>query len=250
LAGERVRVLTWNIMHGGGADRLPRIGLALLGWSADVIAITEFRVARGGSLRGVLADHGWAHQTVSEGGRDENRVFVASRTPIVGVDRHEGLRAGLRRRLVSVALAGGTRVTAAHVPDAQRSDRDAMGARTAVWGEIVAGARRWRVGGHIVLGDLNTGRHRLDEAGASFSCTAMLGRLASLGYVDAWRSVHGVGARQASWRSHAGAGFRLDHALVSAPLAGAIRGAEYGQIALKNRLSDHAPLVVELADAA
>ncbi len=245
-----MRVLTWNIMHGGGADRLPWIGLALLGWSADVIAITEFRVARGGSLRAVLADHGWAHQVVSEGERTANRVFVASREPLVGIETHGGLRADLRRRVVSVTIRGGARVTAAHIPDAQRSDRDAMGARTAVWGEIVACARRWRDDPHLVLGDLNTGRHRLDEPGASFSCTAMLGRLASMGYVDAWRAVHGVRARQASWRSRTGAGFRLDHALVSAPLAGGIRGAAYGSNALKNRLSDHAPLLVELDDAA
>jgi endonuclease/exonuclease/phosphatase family metal-dependent hydrolase len=135
------------------------------------------------------------------------------------------------------------------MPDAQRSDRDAMVARTAVWREIVAGGRRWRVGGHVVLGDLNTGRHRLDEAGATFSCTAMLGRSRRWGTSTR-------GGRCTGW-APAGelaeprrAGFRLDHALVSAPLAGAIRGAEYGQIALKNRLSDHAPLVVELADAA
>ncbi len=245
-----MKLLTWNIMHGGGATRLPNIGLALLEWAPDLIAITEFRTIRGGSLRAVLADHGWRHQAQSPGDRGANTVFIASRRPIEGVNGHTRLRDDLRRRLLTVTLAGGTVVTAAHVPDAQRSDRAGMVARTGVWREIVATARSHRDGAHIVLGDLNTGRHRLDEAGATFSCTAMLGRLASLGYVDAWRAVHGMGARQGSWRSHAGADFRLDHALVSARLAGTIRGAAYAQNALKNRLSDHAPLLVDLEAAA
>lgn len=233
-------------MHGGGGDRLPWIGLALLDWAPDLIAITEFRSVRGGSLRGVLADHGWKFQAQSTGPRHENTVFVASRTPIVGVDAHTEL-GGLARRLVTVTLACGTSVSAAHIPDAQRSDSGGMVARTAVWRALLRRARTERAGKHVVLGDLNTGRHRLDEAGSTFSCTALLGELVSMGYVDAWRAVHGASARQASWVSHAGGGFRLDHALVSRPLAGAIRGAEYGRNALKTRLSDHAPLVVELA---
>lgn len=239
-------MLTWNIMHGGGANRLPWIGLALLEWAPDVIAITEFRRARGGALRAVLADHGWKHQAHASGKPGENLVFVASRTPMTRVDTHDEL-GGLRARLLTVELACGTGVTAAHIPDARRSDTGGMAARTAVWRALLRRARAARHGRHVVLGDLNTGRHRLDEAGATFSCTALLGELVSMGYIDAWRAVHGARARQGSWISHAGCAFRLDHALVSGSLAGAVRGAEYGQNALKTRLSDHAPLVVELA---
>jgi hypothetical protein len=199
----------------------------------------------------VLADHGWAHQAVSEGGRGENRVFVASRTPIVGVIGTRGCARASEAAWSPWRLAGGTRVTAAHIPDAQRSDRDAMVARTAVWREMLGGrapvARRHparragrpehgaappRRGGRDVLVHGDAGEPRVDGVRRRVAGGAR-------------------GARAAGeWRSHAGAGFRLDHALVSAPLAGAIRGAEYGQNALKNRLSDHAPLVVELADAA
>lgn len=242
-------MLTWNIMHGGGASRLPWIGLALLDWSPDVIAITEFRGIRGGSLRGVLADHGWRHQAQSAGARTANTVFVASRTPIARVDSHDDL-GGLRKRLLTVELACGTGITAAHIPNARRSDSGGMAKRTAVWRAVLDRARTARHGRHVVLGDLNTGRHRLDEPGATFSCTALLGELATMGYVDAWRAVHGRRARAASWVSHAGGGFRLDHALVSGPLAGTVLGASYGENTLKTRLSDHAPLVIELAPAA
>jgi len=253
-----VRLLTWNILHGGGPERLPRIALALLDWAPDVITLTEFRAARGGSLRAVLADHGWEHQAVS-GGHDPdsdpappspNRVLIASRRPIDAVDAHPGLPPALRRRILTARLRSGPRsgleVTAVHVPEAARSDRAGLVAKTAVWHELLRAARARRDADHVILGDLNTGRHRLDEAGASFSCTALLGRLASLGYADAWRTLHGA-ARQGSWFSPAGGAFRIDHALVSPPLAPRVTHAEYGLSALAEGLSDHAPLVVGLA---
>ncbi|MBZ0171544.1 MAG: hypothetical protein K8E66_04120, partial [Phycisphaerales bacterium] len=67
-----MKLLTWNILHGGGPERLCWIALALLDWAPDVIALTEFRARRGGSLRGVLADHGWPHQALSEAAASEN----------------------------------------------------------------------------------------------------------------------------------------------------------------------------------
>lgn len=246
-----MRLLTWNIMHGGGGERLPRIGLSLIGSGADVIAITEFRTARGGALRAVLADHGWVHQAQSDEdpGKSANTVFLASRRPILRAEQNHGLPPPLRRRLLTVELPGAV-ITAAHVPDAARGDRAAMVRKAAVWRAIIDGARTLRDRPHVVLGDLNTGRHRLDEPGATFTGTALLGRLVSLGYVDAWRAVHGAGARQGSWTSHTGTAYRLDHALVSGRLAGAVTGAWYDQNALKNRLSDHAPLVVDLCGTA
>lgn len=241
-----MKLLTWNIMHGGGPERLCWIALALLDWAPDVIALTEFRSRRGGGLRAVLADHGWAHQARSDAEPGENSVLLASRVPIVHADRHERLAPEHRKRLVTAELTCGTSITAAHIPDARRSDARAMVDKSTVWHEVLrtAGARKHAP--HVVMGDLNTGRHRLDEAGETFSCTALLGRLASMGYVDAWRAVHGR-ARTASWFSHAGAGFRLDHALVSGPAAGRIRSAEYGSAALGSGLSDHAPLLLEVA---
>jgi len=145
-----------------------------------------------------------------------------------------------------VRLENGLWVTAAHIPDAARFDARGMVAKTTVWHEVLRAAAARRGEPHVVLGDLNTGRHRLDEAGETFSCTALLGRLASMGYTDAWRALHGA-RRAASWYSHAGAGFRLDHALVSGPVSGRVRGAEYGRNALEMGLSDHAPLLLEVA---
>ncbi|MEO1512500.1 MAG: hypothetical protein AAFU70_10525, partial [Planctomycetota bacterium] len=74
----------WNILHGGGPERLPLIALELLEQDADVIGLCEFRACRGGSLRGVLYDHGYADQVALSGPEGGNGLLLASR---VGLDR-------------------------------------------------------------------------------------------------------------------------------------------------------------------
>lgn len=97
----------------------------------------------------------------------------------------------------------------------------------------------------MIVGDFNTGRHHLDEAGQTFTCTALLGQLATMGYADAYRATAPDG-REASWFSHTGQGFRLDHAFVSAPLAGSVRAARYAHELRLAGLSDHAPMRLDL----
>ena len=100
----------------------------------------------------------------------------------------------------------------------------------------------------MIIGDLNLGRHHLDERGATFRSTAMLGKLATLGYIDAWRHTHPDG-REYSWYSHEGSGFRIDHALVSAPIARAVTGAWYSHAERDDGISDHSALLVDLDPA-
>jgi hypothetical protein len=44
-----MRLLTWNLRHGGGARRMPWITLSLLEHKADVVVLTEFRRHVGGT---------------------------------------------------------------------------------------------------------------------------------------------------------------------------------------------------------
>ena len=83
-------------------------------------------------------------------------------------------------------------------------------ARNCLWKGVLRAARVCADRDCVLLGDFNTGRHRLDETGATFRQTANLGRLSALGYVDAWRAVN-PNKRDASWVSRAGNGFRIDH---------------------------------------
>jgi hypothetical protein len=55
-----MRLLSWNIRHGGGT-RLGRIAEEVSAYDADVIALTEFRDRPGAALRAALLEHGWPY---------------------------------------------------------------------------------------------------------------------------------------------------------------------------------------------
>jgi endonuclease/exonuclease/phosphatase family metal-dependent hydrolase len=148
-------------------------------------------------------------------------------------------------RLAEVDLpTRGLSLAAVHIPCDDRPS-----GRAAALTAVVAEARRRRDEAFVIMGDFNAGRHRLDEAGATFTCTRRMGELAALGYRDAWRDRNAT-VREASWTSHTGAGFRIDHAFVSAPLAPRVSGCWYSHRERLSGLSDHSALVLELAEAA
>jgi exodeoxyribonuclease III len=239
-----VKVMAWNILHGGGAARMPRIALALVEHDADVIVLTEFRTHVGGQIRSILADHGWVHQRSSQPGRRQNGVLVASRwrledppDPAPSV-----FSAGIcGRRWVDVFLPElEVGIAGIHVPCEGRDST-----RAAFLKGVIEVARRRVKAPFMFVGDFNLGRHYLDEEGATFANTGMLGMLATLGYIDAWRDRRPSG-REYSWYSHEGAGFRIDHALVGPALAGALAGAWYSHEERDAGISDHSALLLTL----
>jgi exonuclease III len=251
------KILTWNLRHGGGSRRMPEITLTLLEHAADIVVLTEWRKATGGQISGVLADHGLRHQHSTNPPPGCNGVLVASRHPVVVRDENlEGLFAATKaagstglathkkarnRRLIEAEVPHlGMTVIGVHVPP----DGPGTG-REAVFQAAVASARNRREEGCVLIGDLNAGRHYLDETGATFTCTRLMGELATLGYVDAWRAEHAE-KREFSWFSHEGEGFRIDHALVSRALSHRVRSCWYSHSERERNLSDHSVMVLDL----
>src|SRR4051794_12591009 len=74
-----MRVLSWNIMHGGGT-RIARIVEAIAGHDPDVIALTEFRTRAGEALCDALKAKGWLHVESTSPAGSDNGVCVISRT--------------------------------------------------------------------------------------------------------------------------------------------------------------------------
>lgn len=260
-----MRVVFWNILHGGGNRRTPEIALALLGWAADVVVLCEYRTTLGGQLRGVLADHGLEHQACTDPGEGSNGLLVASRLP---VERLASVGAATPQRLIGVRLAeAGMVLLGAHVPPLEAQDGEAQG----VWQALLAAARAHADGATLVIGDLNAGRRWQDEAGLggvrrlSKEPPALqrvgseaMGRLWLMGYRDAWRA--GLGEpegdgksgceREFTWFSHEGRGVRIDHVLASASLLPRVREARYEHGVRESGVSDHAAVVVEISAAA
>ena len=96
----------------------------------------------------------------------------------------------------------------------------------------------------LLLGDFNTGRHELDEAGATFIVPEYLAKLETRGWIDLWRHVHPQG-REFSWFSPRGNGFRIDHALGTPAFQGLVRSVEYSHRERECGISDHSVLVLD-----
>jgi exodeoxyribonuclease-3 len=241
-ATHEVCIVAWNILHGGGGRRMPEIVLSLLDHKPDIVVLTEFRPTTGGQIAGVLADIGLRSQLTTELKPGVNGMCIASRLPVVRID---GLMPAHPNRWLGchVPLLG-LRIGGVHVPDASAGT-----ARLEYWRDLLAVARAWcetPAGCHaLFIGDLNSGRHGLDEEGRTFTLASRLGELATLGYRDVYRDLH-PDSRDFSWFSRSGNGFRLDGAWASPKLASAVRSVEYSQIERETRVSDHAMLKIRV----
>jgi len=239
--------------------------------------LCEYRTTMGGQVRGVLADHGWEHQACSDPPEGRNGLLVASR---LVMERIPEVGTGVEQRLIGVRLGeSGMVVLGAHVPPLEAEDGEAQ----SVWRALLGSARAHATGRTLVIGDLNAGRRWRDEAGAGGSRrlsreapalrrvgTESMGRLWLMGYRDAWRDGAGRGgahdddaegpgervgkssgerefAREFSWFSHEGRGVRIDHALASSALSGAVRGAWYEHGVRESGVSDHAAMIVDIS---
>jgi exonuclease III len=239
-----LKLVTWNILHGGGATRMPLITLALLEQGADVIALTEFRSTIGGQIQGVLADHGFEHQLTTRLSRRRNGILLASRYRLEPLETAVPLDLWSNRWLEASVPEFSLRIAAVHVPD------DSMLTQKAeYWQHLVAYGRRHRRMRSVVIGDFNTGRRHVDAPGACFACERLLGMFCSIGYRDAFRLKH-PGAREYSWESHFGGAFRIDGAFVSPLLWSYVVEAGYSHAERRDRTSDHSLFRLGLAIAA
>lgn len=238
-----MRLVVWNILHGGGPRRIPEIAMALLEQAPDLVTLCEFRTTRGGQLRAVLADHGLGHQLVSDVPATRNGVLIASRWPLApGDPAPAGVRPGRWLATAVNAPASAFDLLSVHVPD----DSDPS-AKAAQWQALVRWARTRNHAPAVIAGDFNTGRHRVDESGATFGCTEHLGTLVTLGFADAWRSRNPptFGTGEITWKSSVSGGFRIDAAFLSPPLMGRLTGVKHAHGPRETGVSDHSLLVVD-----
>lgn len=269
-----MRLFFWNILHGGGSNRIPEIALALVASDADAIVLAEYRTTLGGQLRGVLADHGWEHQACTEPPEGRNGLLIASRRPLAplgltGAASHAGPpektpAAPPSQRLLAIRFpACGTALLAAHVPPLEARDGEAQ----EVWRRLIDLAAAQAATDTLILGDLNAGRFFADEAGTGGPRrlhkdppalervgAESLGRLALLGYADAWRAANtrenAPISREFTWFSHLKRGVRIDHALASPSLLPRVTGVRYEHALRETGHSDHAPVVVDISEPA
>jgi exonuclease III len=245
-----MRVVAWNIRAGGGV-RVRAIARQIARWEPDVVALSEFRATPpSADLAARLAAGGLPHQLTTADARfpGSNALLLASRFPLRALALHRSPT--FRCRWLAAAVEAPTPLTigAMHVPNR------VTGRKWAFLHAVLGCARRWAPGPALLVGDTNSGRRGLDEEVPAFNAReeGWVDALAGCGWADAFRYLSPE-ARAYTWYSPNGRnGFRIDQAFVNAPLLARLKEATYRWGGTRGRrrdaLSDHAALVVELAD--
>ncbi|MFM2106659.1 MAG: hypothetical protein RL338_1691 [Chloroflexota bacterium] len=273
-----MRIASWNV--NSLKARLERVEGWLAHAAPDVLLLQETKLADDAvpELSFRLAGYELAHH----GEGRWNGVAIASRVGIADVVTNfgdgpvrpsaaPGADAGdeggfdpLREARMVSAVCGGVRVVSVYAPNGRLVDSPFYLGKLA-WFDRLA---RWLAETRrpdeplVVGGDLNVAPADLDvwdpvaaHGGTHVSPRerAAFERLLTWGLVDAWRERNPALARFTWWDYRAGCfqrneGMRIDHLLVTRPVAGRVVAAEIDREARKGKPtpSDHAPILVDL----
>jgi exodeoxyribonuclease III len=230
-----LRLLAWNIRHGGGA-RLAAIAEAIARHAADIVVISEYRGGDSAQRLGAALaklDYRYTTGLVPPPGR--NGVLIAARRPFRDLG---ALSEALAEpyRIVGIEIAG-LRLFGVYMPN--------MLAKVPYWQALVMALAADAAGPALAIGDFNTCRAYVDEAGTFDRLAYYMDRIEEIGFCDLWRRRYPEG-REYSWYSTRGNGFRIDHAFLSPALADSAHDIRYSHDERLSGLSDHSPLILDL----
>jgi len=265
-----MRIATWNV--NSLKARLEKVAWWVERASPDVLLLQETKMADADVPREALAKLGLEVAHHGTGGR--NGVAILSRTPIADVEtnfgeplRDKGADASDAEPLAEPRMIAGTvegvRVVSLYAPNGRVVGSPFYVAKLAWFDRLARWLDAHGTGEPLALGgDFNVAPTDADvwDAEACHGGThvseperAAFTRLEAWGLVDAYRRHHAERARYTWWDYRAGdfhrnVGMRIDHLLVSAPVAARTVAAEIDREARKGKPipSDHAPLVVDL----
>src|SRR6516165_6031238 len=218
-----MRLLAWNIRQGGGS-RLARIADAMKRHDADIVVLSEYRGGPSAPrLCAALHALGYSHATTLVPPSSCNGVLVAARRPFHGQ--------------VSVDFAT-FRLVGIYMPN--------LRAKIPYWEALIATLSSQSANRALAIGDFNTCRAYLDEAGAIDATAHYMDAIEQIGFRDLWRHRY-PDRREYSWFSTRSNGFRIDHAFLSQELVACAGTVHYSHEERIAGLSDHSPLILELA---
>jgi exodeoxyribonuclease III len=266
-----VRIATWNV--NSLKARLEKVTWWLERAKPDVLLLQETKLPDGEVPRLALRTAGYDIAHHGEGGR--NGVAIASRCGIEDVVTNFGrpLEAAhtddpddepfAEARMIA-AVCGGVRVVCVYAPNGRVVGTKFYAAKL-VWFERLSAWLRESATPQdplVLGGDLNVAPTDLDvwdpkacHGGTHVSPPERdaFKHLCDWGLVDVYRQRHPEPGRYTWWDYRAGMfhknfGMRIDHLLVTAPLAARAIDAEIDREARKGKPipSDHAPVVVDL----
>ena len=155
-----MRVVTWNLQHGGG-KRIDGIIEVLSSHATDLLVLSEFRNNPPGEiLRGELDSMGYRFQASPPADARTNTVLVAAREPFESVTfpgQMADPELGDFSTSVLLARFPGLNVFGLYLPGEER--------KGPVFDFLLDLPVGYLESDSLLIGDFNTGQHHLDEAG-------------------------------------------------------------------------------------
>ena len=224
-----MKLLALNIRQGGGT-RIDSICSYLIAQDCDALVISEFRRnTPGDQLIEALRQAGFSHIHHNNTDSKQNSVMLATKqaSNLLKIDGCSN-----EWSLIGISWAG-LQLVGTYFP--QRKDK--AGVFNTL--ETMASSNI------LAIGDFNTGSNVLDSEGAKFHCADQFVNLANTTLTDLWRTHNGELAKEYSWYSSAGNGFRIDHALAGVKATSRCVNSYYDH-STQDTLTDHSALIVEL----
>ncbi|WP_163970342.1 endonuclease/exonuclease/phosphatase family protein [Oceanobacillus halotolerans] len=239
---KKLKLLTWNIRHGGAKKKIKHIIQSFILHNADINVITEFRENESGNkLHRSLHENGWVFQQGSNPPKGKNGILIASKIPFeVPVIHHDYLPQA-KHRWNEVHLNDfNLFILGVHIP----SIGDKWGKENH-WESIIQYAKHKLDSKSVIIGDFNTGLTE-DGEGTPFKLVQYMHELNDMGWIDSWRVYHNR-VNDFTWYSHADNGFRLDYAYVSPALKENILVSYHSHKERIDKYSDHSLVICELS---
>jgi exodeoxyribonuclease-3 len=236
-----MKIITWNIQHGGGKRISSILKVLELNSDCDVFILTEFRTnSNGQKIQDTLSSLSFRYSIYHETDSKRNKVFLASKTEF---DSHyfpqliEHEHRILKIFFNPIRIGGGKLlVYGCYFP--QKNEKKHLF-------EYLIREISTTECDVMILGDLNTGKHKIDELGKTFYQSNYMDEFEYNRMTDVFRHLHGE-KREYSWFSNSGNGFRIDHIFVSSGLKKHIKDCYYTHSHREDKFSDHSMMTIEL----
>mgnify|MGYP001185755949 FL=1 len=228
-------ITTWNIRHGGGKRTKEIDSVIKDNMNSDVFILTEFRNNDNKEIiKKSFNLYGFTNVFVTSSDKKTNSILIASKEEYKA-EFFDSLK-DHKQRVVKIKSSK-LSIYGCYFPQ-QKLKKD-------VFGFLLKELVKNKDENIIIAGDLNTGKHYIDEKGASFYCSEYLYELEKEGMVDAWRLING-NKKEYSWYSSAGNGFRIDHFFVTNSLKNSVAECFYNHSYRENKFSDHSLMSLKL----
>ncbi len=235
-----LRILSWNILHGGGT-RCEQILRTIEEHDPDIVTLQEFR--HGSSKRILLdglkslgLDTVFAPETSSA---RENSLIIATRLAMQAevfpdtTSPAKALKASLE-----VSATVDLNLIAVHFPQKKE--------QIPLFTALLDLPLPWLSECSLLIGDFNCGIPLVDSETKTFYATQLFQQLLSNGWHDAWRE-RNPDAREFTWVStRKSNGFRYDHALVSKELNRSVLEVRYDHAVREKKYSDHSLMLLDI----